>query len=169
MKKKIKTERFDNPTDFKDIKEEHPMSSENSGLQTTVETLVENNIDYKDQYLRLYADFENYKKRIQKDKEESTVQVKINLISSILDLDNDLSLAKKNLPDSEGLNLIFQKLTNFLKIQGIEEIQTDTYDSDLHEVISVLETGENKIVDVISKGYKIGEKPFRYPKIILSK
>jgi len=169
MKKKIKTERFNNPTDFKDIKEEHPMSSENSQFQTTVETLVENNIDYKDQYLRLYADFENYKKRIQKDKEESTVQVKINLISSILDLDNDLSLAKKNLPDSEGLNLIFQKLTNFLKIQGIEEIQTDTYDSDLHEVISVLETGENKIVDVISKGYKIGEKPFRYPKIILSK
>jgi molecular chaperone GrpE len=92
-----------------------------------------------------------------------------NLISSILDLDNDLSLAKKNLPDSEGLNLIFQKLTNFLKTQGIEEIQTETYDSDLHEVISVLETGENKIVDVISKGYKIGEKPFRYPKIILSK
>ena len=169
MKKKIKTERFDNPTDFKDIKEEHPMSSENSPFQTTVETLVENNIDYKDQYLRLYADFENYKKRIQKDKEESTVQVKINLISSILDLDNDLSLAKKNLPDSEGLNLIFQKLTNFLKTQGIEEIQTETYDSDLHEVISVLETGENKIVDVISKGYKIGEKPFRYPKIILSK
>ena len=169
MKKKIKTERFNNPTDFKKVKEEHPMSAENSGLQTTVETLVENNIDYKDQYLRLYADFENYKKRIQKDKEESTVQVKINLISSILDLDNDLSLAKKNLPDSEGLNLIFQKLTNFLKIQGIEEIQTETYDSDLHEVISVLETGENKIVDVISKGYKIGEKPFRYPKIILSK
>ena len=130
---------------------------------------VEEQTDWKDLYLRLYADFDNYKKRSIKDKEESTVQVKINLISSILDLDNDLSLAKKNLPDSEGLNLIFQKLTNFLKTQGIEEIQTETYDSDLHEVISVLETGENKIVDVISKGYKIGEKPFRYPKIILSK
>ena len=130
---------------------------------------VEDQTDWKDLYLRLYADFDNYKKRSIKDKEESTVQVKINLISSILDLDNDLSLAKKNLPDSEGLNLIFQKLTNFLKTQGIEEIQTDTYDSDLHEVISVLETGESKIIDVISKGYKIGEKPFRYPKIILSK
>ena len=130
---------------------------------------VEEQTDWKDLYLWLYADFDNYKKRSIKDKEESTVQVKINLISSILDLDNDLSLAKKNLPDSEGLNLIFQKLTNFLKTQGIEEIQTDTYDADLHEVISVLETGENKIIDVISKGYKIGEKPFRYPKIILSK
>ena len=138
-------------------------------LTETIDQKVEEQTDWKDLYLRLYADFDNYKKRSIKDKEESTVQVKINLISSILDLDNDLSLAKKNLPDSEGLNLIFQKLTNFLKTQGIEEIQTDTYDSDLHEVISVLETGENKIIDVISKGYKIGEKPFRYPKIILSK
>lgn len=138
-------------------------------LTETIDQKVEEQTDWKDLYLRLYADFDNYKKRSIKDKEESTVQVKINLISSILDLDNDLSLAKKNLPDSEGLNLIFQKLTNFLKTQGIEEIQTDTYDADLHEVISVLETGENKIIDVISKGYKIGEKPFRYPKIILSK
>ena len=130
---------------------------------------VEDQTDWKDLYLRLYADFDNYKKRALKDREDSTVQVKINLISSILDLDNDLSLAKKNLPESEGLNLIFQKLNNFLKSQGIEEIQTETYDSDVHEVISVLETGESKIIDVISKGYKIGEKPFRYPKIILSK
>ena len=130
---------------------------------------VEDQTDWKDLYLRLYADFDNYKKRALKDREDSTVQVKINLISSILDLDNDLSLAKKNLPESEGLNLIFQKLNNFLKSQGIEEIQTETYDSDVHEVISVLETGESKIIDVISKGYKIGERPFRYPKIILSK
>ena len=130
---------------------------------------IELETDWKDLYLRLYADFDNYKKRAIKDREDATVQVRINTISSILDLDNDLSLAKKNLPDSEGLNLIFQKLNNFLKSQGIEEIQTETYDEDLHEVVSVLETGENKIIDVISKGYKIGEKPFRYPKIILSK
>ena len=138
-------------------------------LTETIDQKVEEQTDWKDLYLRLYADFDNYKKRALKDREDSTVQVKINLISSILDLDNDLSLAKKNLPESEGLNLIFQKLNNFLKSQGIEEIQTETYDSDVHEVISVLETGESKIIDVISKGYKIGEKPFRYPKIILSK
>jgi molecular chaperone GrpE len=132
-------------------------------------TPVEDETNWKDLYLRLYADFDNYKKRVIKDREDATVQIKINTISSILDLDNDLSLAKKNLPESEGLNLIFQKLNNFLKSQGIEEIQTESYDPDLHEVISVIETGENKIIDVISKGYKIGDKPFRYPKIILSK
>jgi molecular chaperone GrpE len=132
-------------------------------------TPVEDETNWKDLYLRLYADFDNYKKRVIKDREDATVQVKINTISSILDLDNDLSLAKKNLPESEGLNLIFQKLNNFLKSQGIEEIQTEIYDEDLHEVVSVIDTGEAKIIDVISKGYKIGEKPFRYPKIILSK
>jgi len=125
--------------------------------------------DWKELYLRLYADFDNYKKRAIKEREDATIQTKINTISSILDLDNDLNLAKRNIPQSDGLNLIFQKLNTFLKSQGIEEIQTESYDPDLHEVVSVLETGENKIIDVISKGYKIGEKPFRYPKIILSK
>jgi len=143
-----------------DVLTEHVVSSNQT---------IEEDKNWKDLYLRLYADFDNYKKRALKDREDAQVQVKINTISSILDLDNDLSLAKKNIPDSEGLNLIFQKLNNFLKSQGIEEIQTQTYDEDLHEVVSVIETGETKIIDVISKGYKIGEKPFRYPKIILSK
>ena len=53
--------------------------------------------------------------------------------------------------------------------QGIEAIQTENYDEDLHEVISVVETGEKKILDVVSKGYSINGNPFRYPKIILSK
>jgi molecular chaperone GrpE len=169
MKTKIKTERFNNPTDFKDIKEEHPMSSEKSPFQTTVETLVENNIDYKDQYLRLYADFENYKKRIQKEKEELVLNTKTKSLNVVLDLDNDLHIARKSIGESDGINMILNKVNTFLKSQGIEEIQTESYDSDLHEVVSVLETGEEKVIDVVSKGYSINGKPFRYPKIILSK
>jgi len=165
----MKTKRFNNPTDFEKVKEEHPMSAENSPFQTTVETLVENNIDYKDQYLRLYADFDNYKRRAQKEKEDLILDTKTKSLSTILDLDNDLYIAKKNMPDSEGLNLILNKVHTSLKSQGIEEIQTDEYDSDLHEVISIIETGESKIIDIVSKGYKINGKPFRYPKIILSK
>jgi molecular chaperone GrpE len=144
-------------------------TTDESILNEIVDKPVSDETDWKELYLRLYADFDNYKKRVTKEREDVTIQTKINTISSILDLDSDLSLAKKNIPESEGLNLIFQKLGKFLKSQGIEEIQTESYDPDLHEVISVIETGENKIIDVISKGYKIGEKPFRYPKIILSK
>ena len=55
------------------------------------------------------------------------------------------------------------------KSQGIEEILVDKYDPDIHEVISVIETGEEKIVDIVSNGYKMGDRVVRYPKIIISK
>jgi molecular chaperone GrpE len=123
----------------------------------------------KDSYMRLYAEFENYKKRAQKEKDELVLNTKVKMLNSILDIDNDLHIAKKSIGESEGINIILNKLHNFLKNQGVEEIQTEKYDSDLHEVVSMLETGEEKIIDVVSKGYTINGKPFRYPKVILSK
>lgn len=122
-------------------------------------------------YLLLYADFENYKKRSQKDKEEIVTNTKVKLLQSILDMDNDLSFAIKSSKEevSEGVSLIVSKLDSFLKSQGIENIQTEEYDEDLHEVISVIPMSETKIVDVVSKGYTLNGKPFRYPKIILGK
>jgi molecular chaperone GrpE len=149
------------------------MNTENveKSLETTQneEIKVENNIDYKDQYLRLYADFENYKKRVQKEKEDLIINTKTKSLNVVLDLDNDLHIAKKSIGESEGLKIILNKVQTYIKSQGIEEIQTQSYDSDLHEVVSILETGEDKIVDVVSKGYSINGKPFRYPKIILSR
>jgi molecular chaperone GrpE len=121
-----------------------------------------------DRVLSIAAEFENYKKRVQKEKEELVTNTKVKMLTSILDMDNDLSIALKNIED-DGVKLIANKLTNFLKSQGIEEIQTEEYDQDLHEVISVLEVGESKIIDVIGKGYTLNGKPFRYPKIILGK
>jgi molecular chaperone GrpE len=124
----------------------------------------------KGNYLRLAADFENYKKRVLKEKEELKNNTKVSMITSILDMDSDISLAIKNIKDEsakEGVQLIANKIETFLKNQGIETIQTETYDEDLHEVISILPIGEKKVVDVVSKGYTIDGKPFRYPKIIL--
>jgi molecular chaperone GrpE (heat shock protein) len=65
--------------------------------------------------------------------------------------------------------LIAQKLESFLKSQGIETIQTNTYDDELHDVISVMEIGESKVIDVVSKGYMLNGKPFRHPKIVLGR
>ena len=87
-------------------------------------------------------------------------------------MDNDLELAIKNIKDDsarEGVELIVSKVHTFLRSQGIETIQTETYDIDLHDVVSVLDIGETKIVDVISKGYSLNGKPFRYPKIVLGR
>jgi molecular chaperone GrpE len=123
----------------------------------------------EEKYLRLMAEFENYKKRVSKEKEDLRINTKTQMLTAILDIDSDLAIAKKNIELDEGINLILEKITSFLRNQGVETIQTETYDSDLHEVISVLEIGEEKIIDVISKGYSISGKPFRYPKIILGK
>ena len=135
-------------------------------------TLEEKLAQAEDKYVRLYAEFDNYKKRVFKDKEEIRFNTKVSMVTPILDLDNDISIAIKNIKDEsakEGVQLIANKLENFLKSQGIESIQTETYDEDLHEVISVLETGESKILDVVSKGYMLNGKAFRHPKIVLSK
>ena len=123
-------------------------------------------------YLLLYSDFENYKKRVTKEKEELVNNTKVKMLTSLLDMDNDLTYAIKSIKSEEaktGLSLISTKLEKFLKSHGIEEIQTDTYDEELHEVISVMEVGESKIIDVVSKGYSLNGKPFRYPKIIIGK
>lgn len=120
-------------------------------------------------YMLLYADFENYKKRVTKEKDELRNNTKVSMLSAILDMDNDIALALKNIKDDaakEGVKLIAGKLENFLKTQGIETIQTENYDEDLHEVVTVLGDGKN-VIDVISKGYTLSGKPFRYPKIVL--
>lgn len=120
-------------------------------------------------YKLLYADFENYKKRVIKEKEDIKSNTKVSMLSAVLDMDNDIMLAIKNIKDpsaKEGVSLIAGKLDTFLKGQGIETIQTETYDEDLHEVVTVIGEGKN-VIDVISKGYTLSGKPFRYPKIVL--
>jgi len=126
-------------------------------------------LEANDKYLRLAAEFDNYKRRVQKEKDDLRTNTKTMMLTAILDLDSDLSIAVKSSKDQDGLKLIMSKLEKFLNNQGVESIQTDTYDADLHEVISVLEIGEEKIVDVVTKGYKLNDKPFRFPKIILGK
>ena len=135
----------------------------------TPEEVEQIKTNLNDKYLRLLADFENYKKRVTKEKDDLRVNTKTMMLTAILDLDSDLSIAVKASKDPDGLRLIMSKLDKFLSNQGVESIQTETYDTDLHEVISVLEIGEEKIIDVVSKGYSINGKPFRFPKIILGK
>ena len=123
----------------------------------------------EEKYMLLYADFDNYKKRAIKEKEEIRNNTKVSMLTAILDMDNDIALAVKNIKDEsakEGVQLIAGKLDTFLKNQGIETVQTETYDEDLHEVVTVIGEGKN-VIDVISKGYTLAGKPFRYPKIVL--
>jgi len=135
----------------------------------TLEEVEKIKSESNDKYLRLAAEFENFKKRSLREKDEIRNTTKHLMLSSILDLDSDLSICVGQEPNNSGLILMKNKITKFLSQQGIEDIQTDTYDIDLHEVVSVLEIGEEKIIDVVSKGYKQNGNPIRYPKIILGK
>jgi molecular chaperone GrpE len=152
---------------------------ENTNPEETIENTIDPIEDLKlklseseDKYVRLFAEFDNYKKRVQKEKEDIKNNTKVSMITSILDMDNDIAIAIKNIKDEvtrEGVELIAQKLERFLKNQGIESIQTETYDDDLHEVISVVPTGKTEVIDVVSKGYMLNGKPFRHPKIVIGK
>ena len=125
--------------------------------------------EMESKYKLLYADFDNYKKRVLKEKEEIRTSVKASMLSSLLDIDSDMSIAVRSIKDEsakEGMQIIMGKLDTFLKGHGVEAIQTEEYDEDLHEVISVIGEGKS-VIDVISKGYTIAGKPFRYPKVIL--
>jgi molecular chaperone GrpE len=123
----------------------------------------------EDKYLRLFADFENYKKRVIKDKQDIVINTKNNMLSSILDIDNDLSIAMKSVSDEvkDGILIISKKLDVFLKSQNVETIQTDKYDEDLHDVIGLNSKDNTNIFAVVSKGYTIDNKVVRHPKIIL--
>lgn len=137
-------------------------------MKKTKELLLES----EEKYLRLYSDFENYKRRTLKEKEDLVSKTKTEMLSSILDIDNDITIAIKNINDEEtryGVTLILKKIEMFLKNNDIESIQTDVYDKDLHDVVSIIELGYPKIVDVITKGYTLNGKPIRFPKIILGK
>ena len=139
----------------------------NDPIEISIEEQLRNS---EDKYLRIYAEFENYKKRIQKEKDDLVSNTKTRMLTAVLDVDSDITIALKSIKNKEakqGVSLIAQKLESFLKTQGIETVQTDTYDDELHEVISVLKPGGKKIIDVVTKGYTLNGKVFRYPKIVL--
>ena len=94
---------------------------DNPALQ--IKVLEEQLKEANNKYMLLYADFENYKKRVIKEKDELRNNTKVSMITSILDMDNDIELALKNIKDDsarEGVELISNKITTFLKTQGIE-------------------------------------------------
>ena len=133
----------------------------------------------KDKFLRLFAEFENYKKRTSKERIELFKTAGQEVISSMLpvvdDFDRALREAQKqeNSADFEGFRLIRNKLNETLKSKGLVAIEVnagDTFDAEKHEAITQIPAGEDqsgKIIDVTEQGYQLGEKIIRYPKVVV--
>ena len=134
----------------------------------------------KDKYLRLFAEFENYKRRTAKERIElfstASEEVMVSLLPVLDDFDRASSEIEKS-KDNEifnGILLIKNKLFDSLNSKGLSEIEIkkgDDFNADIHEAITQIQAPnkkmKGKIIDIIEKGYKLGEKIIRYPKVVI--
>ena len=134
----------------------------------------------KDKYLRLFAEFENFKKRTSKERIELFKTAGQEVMSSLLPLLDDFDRASSqiskddNEKDIEGFILIKNKFGDIMKSNGLGETETqigDDFDAEIHEAITQIpaddDTQKGKIIDIIEKGYRLGEKIIRYPKVVV--
>jgi len=148
--------------------------------------IVKNDVDdiqkEKEKFLRLFAEFENYKKRTSRERIELFSTASQELMTSLLPVLDDFDRANqeiiKNNDDEiyKGVSLIQNKLFDTLKSKGLKIVEVnkgDSFDAEDHEAVTQIaapsEDLKGKIIDVIEKGYKLGEKVIRYPKVVIGK
>lgn len=136
----------------------------------------------KDKFLRLFAEFENYKRRTSKERVELFKTAGQDVISSMLPVLDDFDRAIneiKKAKDKEllkGVELIHNKFRETLRAKGLEQMEVkegDAFDAEVHEAITQIpapsEKLKGKVVDVVEKGYKMGDRIIRYPKVVTGK
>jgi len=136
--------------------------------------------DLNDKYLRLYSDFDNFRRRTIKEKADIIASASSGLMKELLPVIDDFERAILNNEQSEDLNglkegfkLIYNKTLNTLKTKGLEWIDSKgkAFDPEVHEAITNIpvedEEMKGKVVDVIEKGYNLKGKPLRYAKVVV--
>ncbi|SRX53978.1 nucleotide exchange factor GrpE [Aequorivita sp. CIP111184] len=134
----------------------------------------------KDRYLRLFAEFENYKKRTSRERVEMFKTAGEDVIYSMLPILDDFERALKEIQKSDddnlykGVELINDKMRETLKVKGLQLMEVkagDVFDADSHEAITQIPAPEEKmkgkIIDVVEKGYTLGDKIIRFPKVVI--
>lgn len=150
-------------------------------LKSQIETLQTEKAELNDKFLRLFSEFDNYKKRTAREKLDligtASEQVIVSLLPVIDDFERAIEANKKvdNLDSvKEGFELIYQKLLQVLKRFSVEEIPAkgEKFDTDFHEAITHFpaqnEEDKGKVVDVTEKGYKMKDKVIRYSKVVVA-
>ena len=136
--------------------------------------------DHKDKYLRLSAEFDNYRKRTMKEKAELILNGGEKSISSILPIVDDFERALQNMQNAtdvaavrEGVELIYNKFMNVLGQNGVKVIETKELplDTDFHEAVAMIpapsEELKGKIIDCVQTGYILNEKVIRHAKVVV--
>ncbi len=171
----------------KDVVEEQVDENENQTMQEELETvsveeqLQEDLKNEKNKFLRLFAEFENYKKRTTKERIDLFKTAGQDVMVSMLPVLDDFERALNHIEDDKeaedlrkGVLLIYQKLLSTLEQKGLSVIkveQGDTFNADDHEAITQIAAPtkdlKGKIIDVLEKGYKLGDRVIRFPKVVI--
>ena len=154
----------------KEKKEELEETNEVQAIQQELD-------DITDRYKRVLAEFENHKKRSQKERTNLYNSVLADIIENILpildNLENAVKVETKDEEFKKGIELVLKQFQDTLKAKGIEEIETvgKTFDPELHEAVSSIQDeskGEKEIVQEYRKGYKIGTKVIRHSMVVVA-
>lgn len=166
--------------DSKKTKKCKKQKKEDDAKDKELEELKAQVEEHKDRYLRLSAEFDNYRKRTLKERSDLLKTASGDTLSGMLPVLDDLERAMASMEKAtdvsavlEGVKLIYSKLQDFLKNKGVVEIDAmnQVFDTDLHEALTKIpaptEELKGKVVDVIQKGYKIEGKVIRYAKVVV--
>ena len=178
MSKKTKKETVANKEEQQHDNKNQPQDNQQ---QTTEEKLQEEVKTEKEKFLRLFAEFENYKKRTTRERIELFKTAGEEVMLSMLPVLDDFERALNHIEEDKeaeelrkGVLLIYQKLIKTLEQKGLKSIeinQGDTFDADTHEAVTQIpapsEDLKGKIIDVVEKGYKLGDKIIRFPKVVI--
>ncbi|EGV42961.1 nucleotide exchange factor GrpE [Bizionia argentinensis JUB59] len=178
MSKKDKNDATANEQLDEQIKDTTEESTEDT--RTVEEQLQDSLAHEKDKFLRLFAEFENYKRRTAKERIDLFKTASQDVMSALLPILDDFDRAYHEISKTDekdllkGVELIKNKLNYTLENKGLELIDLqagDDFNADLHEAITQVpapnDALKGKIIDVIEKGYKLGDKIIRFPKVVI--
>ena len=173
-----------------DLQDNTANTEENNGQEQAEETVEETGsetkaeaelAEMKDKYIRLMAEFENFRRRTNKERIDLMKTANEDLMSELLPVMDDMERARQSMEATkdvdallQGLELVFHKLKHVTQLKGLKQIVInvgDDFDSDFHEAVTQIpapsEELKGKIVDVIEKGYTLNEKVIRFAKVII--
>ena len=167
-------------TELNDEHIEGDTAEENEEEKSEEEQLREDLAKEKEKFLRLFAEFENYKRRTSKERMDLFKTAGQEVMVALLPIMDDFDRALKELSKSEdkemfkGVELISNKFKETLKNKGLEEVEVsagDAFDAEVHDAITQIPAPDKKmkgkIIDVVEKGFKLGDRIISHPKVVV--
>ena len=168
------------PSNESDVNQDKPAESLVEENSETISNLRKKVEELNDKYLRLFSEFDNYRKRTLKEKIDLSRTASEEVIVSLLTVLDDFERAQKSfeLTDNvevlkEGIQHVYTKFRNILTHKGLKELNVlgEVFDTDFHEAITKIESPsedkKNKVLEEVEKGYLLNDKVIRYAKVVI--